>query len=303
MGGNFNILLRLTRKKITFSERINAGENLFYMNYQTFQPSPDLASLVKCYWSLEVPAEANPQKQRIVPDGCMEMIFILGDDIRRYTSETEFIIQPRALVVGQISKPFVIEPAGYVNCFAARFYPYGFSNFVTTPLKDLENKETAIANLFTEIQAKELEQKIISAATNEQRILAVENFLLNKLHEKATIDHIVKTTIDALLSTRGSAPIKTILKDELSKRRQLERKFFKQVGLSPKQLGKVIRLQTALKTLLNRQSGNLTQIAYDSDYYDQAHFIKDFREFTGINPREFLQDDEMKLSAVFYTHD
>jgi len=105
------------------------------------------------------------------------------------------------------------------------------------------------------------------------------------------------------LSTNGSAPIKAILKEDLSKRRQLERKFFKQVGLSPKQLGKVIRLQAALKLLLNHQGGKLTEIAYQSDYYDQAHFNKDFKDFTGINPKDFLQDNEMKLSAVFYSNE
>jgi hypothetical protein len=273
------------------------------MNYQTFQPHPDLASLVKCYWSLESPAENIPQRQRIVPDGCMEMIFILGDNIKRYVTEIESIIQPRALVVGQLSKPFVIEPTGYVHCFAARFYPYGFANFITTPLKELENKETAIGQLVGEAAAKELEQKIISAETNEQRIKSIEAFLLEKLTEKSILDHIVKTTIDTLLSTNGSAPIKEILKEDLSKRRQLERKFFKHVGMSPKQLGKVIRLQAALKLLLNHRGGNLTEIAYQSDYYDQAHFIKDFKDFTGINPKEFLQADEMKLSSVFYTNE
>jgi transcriptional regulator GlxA family with amidase domain len=62
---------------------------------------------------------------------------------------------------------------------------------------------------------------------------------------------------------------------------RLERKFLKQVGLSPKQLGKVIRLQTALKMVLNQQSESLTKIAYESEYYDQAHFIKDFQGIHG----------------------
>lgn len=73
--------------------------------------------------------------------------------------------------------------------------------------------------------------------------------------------------------------------------------------MSPKQLGKVIRLQTALKMLLNQQSKSLTKIAYESEYYDQAHFIKDFKEFTGINPKEFLEDEEMALSTLFYSSD
>lgn len=273
------------------------------MDYQTFQPHSDLKSLVKCHWTLEIPDEYNSEKQRIVPDGCMELIFILGDNIKRYTSENEFIIQPRAIIVGQITEPFTIQPVGYVHCFATRFYPYGVSNFIKTPLKNLENKETSIFKLFGEPTADELEQKIIHATDTQQRIEIIETFLLNKLNEKTTIDNIVKSTVDALLATSGSSAIKTILKEDLSKRRQLERKFLKQIGMSPKQLGKVVRLQTALKLLLNQKTETLTKIAYESEYYDQNHFIKDFKEFTGITPKEFLADEQMILSSLFYTED
>ncbi len=114
---------------------------------------------------------------------------------------------------------------------------------MTAPLKALENKETPIAQLFGAAPAKDLEQKIISAATDDQRIAGYEGFLLDKLREQSTIDHIVKTTIDTLCSHRGSTSITTILKENLSKRRQPERNFFRQVGLSPKQLSKVIRLR------------------------------------------------------------
>jgi len=273
------------------------------MNYQTFPPHSDLESLVKCYWTLEVPAEANAQRQLIIPDGCIDMIFILGDDVKRYTSEDEFIIQPREMVLGQITEPFFVEPIGYVNAFAIRCYPYGIANFVPTPIKQLANKETPIGLLFGEALSQELGQKMIQATDTRERIEIAEDFLLNKLTDKVTIDNIVKTTIDTILLTKGSTPISTILKDDLSKRRQLERKFIKQIGISPKQLGKVIRLQTALKMLLNRQSESLTKIAYESEYYDQAHFIKDFKEFTGTTPKEFLEDNKMALSSLFYKND
>ena len=90
------------------------------------------------------------------------------------------------------------------------------------------------------------------------------------------------------------------MKDDISKRRSLERKFLKHVGVSPKQLGKVIRLQSALKMMLQNEETQLTNIAYESDYFDQAHFTKDFKEFTGINPKEFLDDGHMALSSLFY---
>ncbi len=270
------------------------------MNYQTFQPHPDLAALISCYWTLEVPADNDPQKQRIVPDGTIEMAFILGDDIKRYTSETDFILQPRAMVLGQTIDPFYIEPTGYVNTFAIRFYPYGFANFVSEPIKSLSNKETPITSLFEEEAANKLEQQIIQSETTEQRIAVIEQFLLAMLSEKTILDNIVKTTIDTLLSTKGNASISSILKDDLSKRRQLERKFVTQIGISPKQLGKVIRLQAALKLLLSKEEEKLTDVAYESEYYDQSHFIKDFKEFTGVNPKAFLDSENLTLSALFY---
>jgi transcriptional regulator GlxA family with amidase domain len=207
------------------------------------------------------------------------------------------------MVLGQITEPFYVEPTGYVDSFAVRFYPYGFANFVSIPVKKLANKETPIAELFGEELSKDLTQKIIQATDTRQRIEILERFLLDKLNEKTTIDNIVKRTVDTILQTNGGAQIHTILKNELSKRRQLERNFVKQIGISPKQLGRVIRLQTALKILLNNQSETLTEIAYESEYYDQAHFIKDFKEFTGTTPKDFLGDENMALSSLFYKKD
>jgi len=270
------------------------------MNYQTFEPHPDLKSLISCYWTLEVPSTEDAQRQRIIPDGTIEMVFILGDDIKRYTSNDNFIIQPRSMVLGQTIDPFYIEPTGYVNTFAIRFYPYGFANFVTVPIRTLANKETPINTLFEEKLAKKLEQDIIHATDTKQRIEIIESFFLNKLSDQVRVDCIVRSTVETLLATKGCTSISDILKDDLSKRRQLERMFVKQIGASPKQLGKLIRLQSALKMLLNEEGESLTNIAYQHDYYDQAHFIKDFKAFTGVTPKEFLGNENMTLSSIFY---
>lgn len=270
------------------------------MNYQTFKPHPDLESLINCYWTLEVPAAADPQRQRIIPDGTIEMAFILGEDIKRYTTGDDFIIQPRSMVLGQTIEPFYIEPTGYVNTFAIRFYPFGFANFVDVPIENLANKETPLKSLFEESIAKNLEERIALAQDVHQRIQIIEAFLLNKLKEEKTVDKIVQTTIDALFASNGNAPINGILKEQITKRRQLERNFKKQIGISPKQFGKIIRLQAALKLLLKPNTEKLTHIAYHCAYYDQAHFIKDFKAFTGVNPKDFLGHENMALSSVFY---
>jgi len=78
------------------------------MNYQTYRPHYDLESIVKFYWTLEVPFDSKNQKQKIVPDGCIEMTFNFGDKIKRYTSENDFILHPNAMVMGQRTKSYYI---------------------------------------------------------------------------------------------------------------------------------------------------------------------------------------------------
>lgn len=115
------------------------------------------------------------------------------------------------MVLGHTIEPFYIKPTAFVNTFAIRFYPYGFSKFVNVPIKNLANKETPIELLFGDKIANELEWKIIKATNTNERIEIIENFLLERLNKKMTID--------ALLATNGSASISTILKGDLSKRR------------------------------------------------------------------------------------
>ncbi|WP_244241654.1 DUF6597 domain-containing transcriptional factor [Leptospira jelokensis] len=120
------------------------------MKYQTYPPHKDLSAMVQCYWTLEVESSESQEKQHIVPDGCMEMAFLFGDGIKRYVNETEFVLQPQAMVIGQITKPFTIEPLGYVNTFAIRFYPYGFSMIHTVSMLELSDRETDLRSLFGE---------------------------------------------------------------------------------------------------------------------------------------------------------
>ena len=83
-----------------------------------------------------------------------------------------------------------------------------------------------------------------------------------------------------------------------SNRRQLERKFYLEIGLSPKQLSKMIRLQAAMKMLLNQEITSLTSLAHENDYYDQSHFIKNFRELVGVTPKEFYGNN-LKMTSLF----
>ena len=145
---------------------------------------------------------------------------------------------------------------------------------------------------------KEIERKVLSANTNSERINLVESFLINRLANEELIDQVVKSTIEAISIANGQLSINELSKYSRLNRRVLARKFSLTVGLNPKQFSKIIRLQTALKTLLNKKVFKLTDLAYENEYFDQAHFIKDFKEFTGLTPKEFYCD-HLKMSLIF----
>lgn len=269
------------------------------MDYQTFQPQPDLASIIKCYWTLDSPGEAVSQVQTIVPDGCMEMIIHYGDLYNQYI-DGKPVLQPRSCVFGQLTEPLKIEPTGITGIFSVRFHHDGFIPFATIPIKEMDDQAIPLDKLFG-IQGTELEENVLKASTVQEKISIVETFLLKRLNTE-TIDRIVQSTVDFLLNVDGKISVNELSKQTNINRRQLERKFSSAIGLSPKQLSKTIRLQTTIKHLLNKEYASLTTLALESQYYDQAHFIKDFKEFTGFTPKEFY-GDTLQMSLLFYGTD
>ncbi|WMO15895.1 hypothetical protein NI376_21905 [Pseudoalteromonas piscicida] len=136
------------------------------MDYEKFLPSENLSSFINCFWTLEITTDKSAAKQRIVPDGCIELAFILGDDIKRYTSEHEYILQPRAMVLGQTVSPFYIQPIGYVHTFAASFFPYAFSHFISKPIKSLKIKKHRFTSYLSQMRPQSL--KVISSKRETQ---------------------------------------------------------------------------------------------------------------------------------------
>jgi AraC-like DNA-binding protein len=267
------------------------------MDYQVFDPSTSLQPFVKCFWTLEAEASPSPVRQRVVPDGCMEMIFNYGDRFYQYPEDGSCILQPQSFIFGQITSFLEIAPSGTTGLVATRFLPEGLAPFLDCTVASLENKAVAIQDIFGKA-GSELEQTIIHSKSNRQRIELIENFLLARLEKPGTIDNIARACVETILKAQGQLEV-TELADKLNiHRRNMERKFRTAVGMSPKQLSRVVRLQSALKLLEKNKYSNLTSLAYESGYYDQAHFIKDFKEFTGISPRSFFAEN-LKLSALF----
>lgn len=267
------------------------------MQPQVFEPSNDLAALVKCYWTLESPQEETPTRNTIVPDGCMKLIFHYGDPYKHYPEGEDSIVLPRCFLIGQLTQPYEVEPSGETGTFFVCFHPNGFLPFATFPIKEMKNTAVPLEKLFGE-EGQTIAQDILKADTSAERITIIEAFLLDRLTDKKKVDDLLKSTVETILTANGQLSVDDLSKQTNINRRKLERSFSSAIGLSPKQISKIVRMQTALKMMLSKDITSLTDVAYENEYYDQAHFIKDFKEFTGLTPKEFY-GDHLKMSLVF----
>lgn len=267
------------------------------MKPQILSPHSDLAGLIKCYWVLESPRAQTPVRNTIVPDGHIKLIFHYGAPYKHYKERGESMTLPRCFLIGQLTRPYEVEPMGETGTFFVCFHHNGFLPFAPFPIKEMENTAIPLEELFGHAGRK-IGQQIIEADSTEQRIALIEVFLREQLAGSKAIDQLVEATVETILTANGQVSIEELSRQNQVNRRQLVRKFASDIGLSPKQLSKTIRLQATLKALLSTEGASLTHVAHQNEYYDQAHFIKDFKEFTGLTPKEFY-GEHLKMSLIF----
>lgn len=227
----------------------------------------------------------------------MKLIFHYGDLYRHYHENGTCTTLPQCFLIGQLTQPYEVEPTGKTGTFFVCFHPNGFLPFATFPIKEMENTAITLDRIFGK-DGQQLEPDILNANSTLDRISIIEAFLRNRLANSKTIDHVIKSTVETILTANGQLSINELSRKTNINRRQLSRKFSSDIGLSPKQLSKTIRLQATLKMLLTDNVTSLTDLAYENEYFDQAHFIKEFKEFTGLTPREFY-GEQLKMSLVF----
>jgi AraC-like DNA-binding protein len=267
------------------------------MDYKVYTPVTELQPFLKCFWSLEGEKQAGPVRQRVLPDGCMEMIFHYGDHYRQFFEDGHSIIQPRSFIFGQITRYLEIAPEGTTGIIAARFHPEGLTPFLDRAIAELEDRAVPLSELFGE-KGTAIEKKVLEADSNEERIQHIETFLLSFLEQPQATDNVARTCVEVILQSQGQLGMQELAGKLNLNRRHMERRFTSAIGMSPKQLARVVRLQATLKMLEQKKFTSLTSLAYENGYYDQAHFIKDFKDFTGMSPKSFYAEN-LRFAALF----
>ena len=258
------------------------------MQLQLYDIMPALMPYIKVICTMECDQDADTNHIRVLPDACVE-IFL------NYTCSPVAIIDrqlyKRSIVSFRMNRYVDVQMRKGSGCVAVCFYPGMAAHFFKFPMGELANTTTALSELWNE-QAEELEDQLAQCCSSLMRVNILQHFLIAQL-SKSKRDTIVGQCLRQIQYTHERLSVGQVNNYSGLSQRQLSRKFQQELGMSPKEYLRVSRFICSLKHLNNYPLSSLTEVAHQSGYYDQAHFIRDYREFTGYTPGMLLRSEHV----------
>jgi len=250
------------------------------MQYTEFHPGPPLNRFVECLWTLNSPtAQVEAQVERILPDGCVELILTFGSRFTQHTDAGKRL-QPRNFLVGQMTGPILISPAGDVDFLGIRFHPGGAFPFLRVPMSEVTDQIVELGCFSSSLETQLL-SSCPEVTTPAARVAAVASSLVE--HLPAAHDSNLMALAEIIVHSGGVVSVDRLANEAGISCRQLERRFLQGVGVGPKLLSRILRFQQVFRAV-ERADNSWTEVALECGYYDQAHLIRDFNKFARQTP-------------------
>jgi AraC-like DNA-binding protein len=254
------------------------------MHFETIQPSAFLAPIIKHYWVIEKNALEPDVCERVIPTGTVQFLFHYRTPFIVFETDKSIVNQPRSLVSG-LSQTFAdVAAVDNSGVLAVTFQPWGACHILPFSLAEIENTQIGLSEVFGNEIIK-LENLLNKATCTMQRVYHIEKFLLNHLitHKPHDIS-FVNQSLKYIFQEKGMLTTQALERQLGMSGRNVERKFAKMIGKTPKQYSKLVRFQSVIRELSNTKPIDWAQLAYAFGYADQSHLIKDFRTITGLTP-------------------
>lgn len=255
------------------------------MDYGIIKPPPHLASFVRFYWFIE----GNlPYVHHAYAYPCPEIVFCYKGRFRYgvgHSNDTELV----SGVFGQTDTFSRVRLADeHFWILGIYLYPHALPQLFGMPANDLTNHYADVKSILGR-DGEALEEQIALASDNQQRAKLVSDFLGARLKNAMTESNTISFSITAIVNDFHSGSVKTLADINCLSLRQFERQFKKLSGFSPRSFLRIMRFNSVLNK--DYQHKSLTEIGIECGYYDQSHFIHDFRKFSGISPKKYFKKE------------
>jgi len=258
------------------------------MNYKIIRPPQQLSDHVRFFWFSEANASIQtPFVHHAFAYPCPEIIFCYKGQFKYNAgSQQEKILTPG--IYGQTQTFSKVSSTTDFGAFGFYLYPHALPQLFRLPASEITNQYADLKAFFGK-EGEILEEKIMLALNNDQRVKFVCDFLEARLKHARTEHTKIFSSIKLISNSCNLTTVKALADDSFLSVRQFERRFKEYSGFSPKLFLRIIRFNSVLNRSFRDNS--LAQIAYECGYYDQSHFIHDFQKFSGCNPKDYFKPE------------
>jgi len=251
------------------------------MQIEAYIPTAALRPFILKYLVVESVDELT---NRVLPDTSVVMVFRYKGTVSYLTGDSKMNV-PSAAVSGLRRSVRLINYTSGTGNILVMFREACAAAFFNEPLHELFNESISLDNFAGPKNTSIIEAQLSEAKNNDEKIKLIEQFLLTRMrpHEP---DKPILNAIENIKAMKGIVRIKDLAASFYISQDVFEKRFRKVVGTTPKQYAYTVRLRSIIEVGL-RQS--FIQTALNAGYYDQAHFNKDFKQFTGQTPTDFFK--------------
>lgn len=267
------------------------------MNYLIYQPPARLQDFIKFFWVFETQASPiNPYKHAATASGCAKLAFQYQGsmEIAQAQGKYEKVFTTSLQAQTQRAQKFIAS--GKVGVFGIYFQPYALPYLFSVPAEALNNQHVEISSLLGR-PGLDLEEQIMTAKTHPERVQMASAFFEKRLDAISVRHPGIIASIHHIIRLRGMVNMDELVQCNFLSQRQFERNFKAATGFSPKMFSRIVRFENCIDLYL-QGNASLTEIAYTFGYYDQSHFIRDFKEFAGEHPSAYFSQDLSMFSSV-----
>ena len=266
------------------------------MTYHEILPEGPASGFVERYWVLESDGSERGRVQRVVPDGTPQLILNLAQPFES-CQDGEWRLQPRCFLAGQLTGPLLLRPIGPVRMLGVRFVAHGAGRMLGTPMPETTGRIVDLSDLVPAL-ARDLD-RIWEAPSDAAQTARVDAIFAAWDRRHGRRDTVVEEAVARLALARVPPDTATLARTLGISLRQLERRFQNAVGLGPKHFTRMRRFQRVFQAIEQQRPG-WADAAAACGYYDQAHLVRDFREFAGQAPSVLLAGAD--LARHFLRH-
>jgi len=255
-----------------------------FMIIEIKHPIKLLRPWIECYWNVKLDTGSNPKNEIILPNGKIEMIFALEGNYHVINRRTHKMKE--AWLSGIHHEPLEIQYNGKSNLIGIRFYPHGIFPFLDIPINETVNHVENLHSIWN-VFHEEIFETLCTIKEKFKIYSTLDQFLIRKISERKTSNHKVIGHVVKQVRTNPQQSVPELATSIGFTQRHLNRLFKDHTGINPKLLSQIFRFEKASSYLHSNSEENVADLISALGYYDQSHFNKEFKRFSGMTPLEY----------------